>query len=129
MPNRFLLALIAGMLTGLVIGEGIAAGARLFAPGVDVYSGLRAGTGLDEAVASILALSWLGGACVSAAMATAISRQRGAGWLIGLLWLMPAVLVVSLAGLAEWMLVVASLASLGGALVGTRVAERVGLSD
>lgn len=129
MPNRFLLALVAGLLTGLVIAEGIAAGARLFAPDVEIFAGLEAGSGLGETAAAILALSWLGGAFVSAAMATAISRQRSAGWLTGLLWLLPTALIVILAGLVEWMLIVASFASLGGAFVGTRLAQRIALSD
>lgn len=126
---RFLPALSAGLLTGLVISEGIAAGAGLFAPNVEVFSGLEAGQRLDDTAASILALSWLGGALCSAAMATAISGERSAGWLTGLLWLVPTTLIVVLAGLDDWMLLVASLSSLGGALVGTRLALRVVISD
>ncbi|MEE4329494.1 MAG: hypothetical protein V2J10_01405 [Wenzhouxiangella sp.] len=125
MLTRFLIALVAGLLTGIVVSEGIVASAGLFAPDVRVFAGISAGPILDETAATILALSWLGGASVSAAMATAISRQRSAGWASGLLWLMSSVLVVVLAGMAEWVLLVASLASLGGAVVGTRLAQRI----
>ena len=129
MLTRFLLALIAGLLTGLVISEGFVVGADLFAPRIQVLAPLAAGNGLDDAAASIVALSWLSGAGAGAAMATAISRQRSAGWLIGLLWLIPTALAATLAGWADWMLVVAALSSLGGAALGTRLAGLVASSD
>lgn len=129
MLTRFLLALIAGLLTGLIISEGVLAGADLFAPRIQVLARITTGNGLDDAAASILALSWLSGAGAGAAMATAISRQRSAGWLIGLLWLIPTAVAATLAGWADWMLVVAALSSLGGAALGTRLAGLVAASD
>lgn len=118
-------ALLAGLLVGIVLIEGISAGLAVLLP-VDLLVVSFAGGRIPAwPLFPVPALVWLLGSTAAGAMATAMGRHPAAGVGCGALLALSAFVVVTLVTPGNPMALLAAAVPLGGALAGSALARRI----
>ncbi len=123
MPQRLLPALCAGLAIGAVVMEALFAGFNALTPDTDLPGRLAAGAGLTPAHTLALLAIWFLAAFLSAAMAAAMARLSGVGWLAGVLWMVPTQLMAGLGGLSATAMAASALVCLVAAWAGGELAR------
>jgi hypothetical protein len=93
---RYLMAVLSGMLVGIVLYEGLLAVLTLLWPGFDPIAELYSTAPLQTTDALLLSLFWALGASASSMMASGLARARSAGALCAGLWLLSIALLIGL---------------------------------
>jgi len=93
---RYLVAVLSGMLVGIVLYEGLLAAQSLLWPGLDPIAELHSSAPLETPTALLISLFWALGASASSMMASGLARSRSAGAVCAGLWILSIALMIGL---------------------------------